>query len=151
MLQFFICRDHSNFVNCVRFSPDGSKFITVSSDKKGIIFDGKSGEKIGELSSEDGHKGSIYAVNWSPDSKQVSMWELLCLVVEIPLLYQQNIYLSMVQVSPKMLVPLSLRLTIHLVTHSLNRAFSGHQSIFHSITGRCHCLIFGCLITLEIM
>lgn len=64
-------RDHSNFVNCVRFSPDGSKFITVGSDKKGIIFDGKSAEKIGELSSEDGHKGSIYAISWSPDGKQV--------------------------------------------------------------------------------
>ncbi|XP_031259365.1 actin-interacting protein 1-2-like [Pistacia vera] len=63
--------DHSNFVNCVRFSPDGSKFISVSSDKKGIIFDGKTGGKIGELSSEDGHKGSIYAVSWSPDGKQV--------------------------------------------------------------------------------
>ncbi|KAF8390047.1 hypothetical protein HHK36_024568 [Tetracentron sinense] len=64
-------REHSNFVNCVRYSPDGSKFISVSSDKKGIIYDGKTGEKIGELSSEDGHKGSIYAVSWSPDSKQV--------------------------------------------------------------------------------
>ncbi|XP_059640032.1 actin-interacting protein 1-2 [Cornus florida] len=64
-------RDHSNFVNCVRFSPDGSKFITVSSDKKGLLYDGKTGEKIGELSAEDGHKGSIYAVSWSPDSKQV--------------------------------------------------------------------------------
>ncbi|XP_050206641.1 actin-interacting protein 1-2 [Mercurialis annua] len=64
-------RDHSNFVNCVRFSPDGSKFISVSSDKKGMLFDGKTGEKIGELSSEDGHKGSIYAVSWSADSKQV--------------------------------------------------------------------------------
>ncbi|WOL02858.1 actin-interacting protein 1-2 [Canna indica] len=64
-------REHSNFVNCIRFSPDGSKFISVSSDKKGIIYDGKTGEKIGELSTADGHKGSIYAVNWSPDSKQV--------------------------------------------------------------------------------
>ncbi|RZB95375.1 actin-interacting protein 1-2-like [Glycine soja] len=64
-------RDHSNFVNCVRYSPDGSKFISVSSDKKGIIFDGKSAEKIGELSSEGGHTGSIYAVSWSPDGKQV--------------------------------------------------------------------------------
>lgn len=64
-------RDHSNFVNCVRYSPDGSKFVTVSSDKKGIIFDGKTGEKIGELSSEGGHTGSIYAVSWSPDGKQV--------------------------------------------------------------------------------
>ncbi|PKA54126.1 Notchless protein like [Apostasia shenzhenica] len=64
-------RDHSNFVNCVRYAPDGSKFITVSSDKKGLIFDGKSGDKIGELSAEDGHHGSIYAVSWSPNSKQV--------------------------------------------------------------------------------
>lgn len=64
-------REHSNFVNCIRFSPDGSKFISVSSDKKGIIFDGKSGDTIGELSSEDGHKGSIYAVSWSPDGKQL--------------------------------------------------------------------------------
>ncbi|KAK4782438.1 hypothetical protein SAY86_016540 [Trapa natans] len=65
------CRDHSNFVNCVRFSPDGGKFISVSSDKKGKIYDGKTADKIGELSAEDGHTGSIYAVSWSPDSKQV--------------------------------------------------------------------------------
>lgn len=64
-------RDHSNFVNCVRFAPDGSKFITVSSDKQGLLYDGKTAEKKGELSSEDAHKGSIYAVSWSPDSKQV--------------------------------------------------------------------------------
>lgn len=64
-------REHSNFVNCVRFAPDGSKFITVSSDKKGIIYDGKTCDKLGELSSDDGHKGSIYAVSWSPDGKQV--------------------------------------------------------------------------------
>uniref|UniRef100_K7LLJ5 Uncharacterized protein n=1 Tax=Glycine max TaxID=3847 RepID=K7LLJ5_SOYBN len=64
-------RDHTNFVNCVRFSPDGSKFITVSSGRKGTIYDGKTGNKLGELSMEDGHKGSIYAVSWSPDSKQV--------------------------------------------------------------------------------
>lgn len=71
LIIFF--RDHSNFVNCVRFSPDGTKFITVSSDKKGILYDAKTAEKIGELSMEDGHKGSIYAVSWSPDSKQVSL------------------------------------------------------------------------------
>uniref|UniRef100_A0A1J3JQH6 66 kDa stress protein n=1 Tax=Noccaea caerulescens TaxID=107243 RepID=A0A1J3JQH6_NOCCA len=64
-------REHSNFVNCVRFAPDGNKFITVSSDKKGIIYDGKTCEKLGQLSSDDGHKGSIYAVSWSPDGTQV--------------------------------------------------------------------------------
>lgn len=65
------CRDHSNFVNCVRFSPDGNKFITVSSDKRGLLYDGKTAEVKGELSKEDAHTGSIYAVSWSPDSKQV--------------------------------------------------------------------------------
>lgn len=69
---YFIFRHHSNFVNCVRYSPDGSKFLSVSSDKKGIIYDGKSGDKIGELSSEGAHTGSIYAASWSPDGKQVS-------------------------------------------------------------------------------
>ncbi|RAL41488.1 hypothetical protein DM860_010282 [Cuscuta australis] len=64
-------RHHSNFVNCLRFSPDGNKLISVSSDKKGVLYDAKTGDKIGELSSEGGHQGSIYAVSWSPDSKQV--------------------------------------------------------------------------------
>ena len=64
------CRGHSNFVNCVRFSPDGSKFVSTGSDKKGILFDGQSGEKIGEFLPENGHKGSIYAASWSPDGKQ---------------------------------------------------------------------------------
>ncbi|KAK7261055.1 hypothetical protein RIF29_27358 [Crotalaria pallida] len=62
--------DHSNFVNCVRYSPGGSKFISVCSDKKCIIFYGKSGEKIGELSSEGAHTGSIYSVSCNPDGKQ---------------------------------------------------------------------------------
>ncbi|TYI43637.1 hypothetical protein ES332_A01G183600v1 [Gossypium tomentosum] len=64
-------REHANFVNCIRFSPDGSKLISVSSDKKGIIYDAKTGETMGQLSSEDGHTGSIYAVSWSGDGKHV--------------------------------------------------------------------------------
>ncbi|XWS77419.1 hypothetical protein CRYUN_Cryun01aG0260000 [Craigia yunnanensis] len=51
-------KEHSNLVNCFRFSPDGSKLISVSSDKMGIIYDGKIGETIGELSCEDGHTGA---------------------------------------------------------------------------------------------
>lgn len=81
-----ICRGHSNFVNCVRFSPDGSKFISVSSDKKGIIYDGKTADKIGELSPEDGHKGSVYAVSWSPDGKQVSIFILTYALCKKPIL-----------------------------------------------------------------
>ena len=55
-------REHSIFVNCIRFSLDGSKLISVSSNKKGIIYDGKTGETSGEWYYEDGHTGSIYVV-----------------------------------------------------------------------------------------
>ncbi|KAK8483394.1 hypothetical protein V6N13_090491 [Hibiscus sabdariffa] len=64
-------REHSNFVNCIRFSPDGTKLISVSSDKKIITYDAKTGETKGTFPSEDGHTGSIYAVSWSGDSKHV--------------------------------------------------------------------------------
>lgn len=67
------CREHVNFVNCIRFSPDGSKFLSVGSDKNGFLFNGKTGEKLGTLSSEDGHNGSIYAACWSPSGKQVEI------------------------------------------------------------------------------
>jgi len=60
-----------NFVNCIRFSPDGSRFLSVGSDKNGFLFDGRTGEKLGTLSSENGHTGSIYAASWSPSGKQV--------------------------------------------------------------------------------
>ncbi|KNC47472.1 stress protein [Thecamonas trahens ATCC 50062] len=63
------CQDHTRFVNCVRFSPDGARYVAVASDMTGSVFDGKTGDKIGELSNADPHKGSIYSCSWSPDSK----------------------------------------------------------------------------------
>jgi WD40 repeat protein len=35
--------EHSRFVTCTRFSPNGEKVATVGLDKKGIIWDGKTG------------------------------------------------------------------------------------------------------------
>lgn len=61
--------DHTRFVNCVRFSPDGEKVITVAADKVGLILDGKTGEKIGTLDGADGHKMGINSVTFSPDNK----------------------------------------------------------------------------------
>jgi WD40 repeat protein len=52
----------------LRYSPDGSHFISVGSGKS-IIYDGTSGEKVNELPVV--HKGTITGVSWSPDSKQV--------------------------------------------------------------------------------
>ena len=74
-------------MNCLRFSPDGNKVVTVGSDKKGFIYDGKEGTKLGELSETNGHSGSIYSVAWSPDSskfvtasvdKSVKVWYVRC-------------------------------------------------------------------------
>jgi WD40 repeat protein len=63
--------DHTRYVNCVRISPDGNKMVSVGSDKKGFVYDGKTADKIGELAEKDGHQGGIYGVAWSPDSKRI--------------------------------------------------------------------------------
>jgi len=59
--------EHKNFVQCVRYSPDGSMLATCSNDKKIFILDGESAQKKKELPQE--HKGSIYIVSWSDDAK----------------------------------------------------------------------------------
>jgi WD40 repeat protein len=41
----------------------------VGQDKLAILFDGKTGDKVGQLDAD--HKGGIYCVSWNPDSKQV--------------------------------------------------------------------------------
>lgn len=64
-------KEHNNFVNCVRFSPDGSRFASVSSDKTGIIYDGTTSAVIGKLDPAGNHAGSLYFCAWSPDGKQL--------------------------------------------------------------------------------
>jgi WD40 repeat protein len=63
--------NHSKFVNCVRFSPNGEKFLSVGSDKLGFLYDGKTGEKIGQLDPSKQHSLSIYACSWSPDNSKI--------------------------------------------------------------------------------
>lgn len=67
----FTLRDHSQFVNCIRFSPDGARFATAGADGQIFIYDGTTGELVGSLGGEKAHKGGIYAVSWSPDSSQL--------------------------------------------------------------------------------
>ncbi|XP_010879104.2 WD repeat-containing protein 1 [Esox lucius] len=67
----FSITDHSRFVNCVRFSPDGSRFCTAGADGQIFMYDGKTGEKIAALGGAKAHDGGVYAVSWSPDSTQL--------------------------------------------------------------------------------
>uniref|UniRef100_A0A1W7RBK5 WD repeat-containing protein 1 n=1 Tax=Agkistrodon contortrix contortrix TaxID=8713 RepID=A0A1W7RBK5_AGKCO len=67
----FTISDHSRFVNCVRFSPDGNRLATASADGQIIIYDGKTGEKIDALGGNKAHDGGIYAISWSPDGHRL--------------------------------------------------------------------------------
>ena len=62
--------EHARFVQSVRYSPNGEQFATGGFDGKVFIYDGKTSELIGELGSP-AHKGGVYAVAWSPDSKSL--------------------------------------------------------------------------------
>lgn len=64
-------KEHSNFVNCVRYAPDGSRFVSVSSDKTGVVYNGETGAVVGKLDAAGMHAGSIYHCSWSPDSKKL--------------------------------------------------------------------------------
>eukprot|EP01059_Diplonema_ambulator_P015693 TRINITY_DN26879_c0_g1_i1.p1 TRINITY_DN26879_c0_g1~~TRINITY_DN26879_c0_g1_i1.p1 ORF type:complete len:601 (+),score=251.37 TRINITY_DN26879_c0_g1_i1:34-1836(+) len=62
-------KHHTNTVNCVRFSPSGDHFITVGSDKKIYIYDGKTGDKVDEIPCD--HAGSVYSVAWHPSGSKI--------------------------------------------------------------------------------
>jgi len=62
--------EHARYVQSVRYSPDGAFFATGGFDGKVFLYDGKTSELVGELGSP-AHKGGVYGVAWSPDSKQL--------------------------------------------------------------------------------
>lgn len=62
-------KEHTNYVNCVRYSPDGSVFLSVSSDKKIHLFDGKTGEHTGEIPCD--HTGSLYQCSFNSNGSQL--------------------------------------------------------------------------------
>ncbi len=75
---------HSNYVNVVRYSPDGDFVATASSDKSVAIYDGKTGSHIKSLSNL--HAGSIYGLAWSPDGHRLftASADKTCKLLEAP-------------------------------------------------------------------
>jgi WD40 repeat protein len=73
---------HSNFVNCVRYSHDGLRVVSVGSDRKIQMYDGATGLPTGEIAGA--HEGGIYSVSFSPNGqnfvtasadKTVKLWD----------------------------------------------------------------------------
>ncbi|TPX48017.1 hypothetical protein SeLEV6574_g02305 [Synchytrium endobioticum] len=65
-------KDHTRFVQAVRFSPNGEFFASAGMDAKIFLYNGQTGDKVAELTSAaNSHTGGIFALSWSPDSKRV--------------------------------------------------------------------------------
>lgn len=64
-------KNFTNFVNDVKFSPDGKLFLMVGQDKKGYFGDGETGEIKYELDAASAHTGGVYSCSWAPDGSQV--------------------------------------------------------------------------------
>ena len=61
---------HDKFVYGTQFSPDGNLLVTVGSDRKIWLYDGKTGEAVKQIG-EGEHKGSIFGVSWAKDGKKL--------------------------------------------------------------------------------
>ncbi|KAK4172790.1 WD40-repeat-containing domain protein [Triangularia setosa] len=60
---------HKGFVQGTEFSSDGAWLVTVGSDKRIQVYDGKTGEPV-KVVGEGVHTGSILGVSWNKDSKR---------------------------------------------------------------------------------
>jgi WD repeat-containing protein 1 (actin-interacting protein 1) len=61
---------HDKFIYGTQFSPDGNSIVSVGSDRRIWLYDGKTGEAQKQIG-EGEHKGSIFGVSWAKDSKKL--------------------------------------------------------------------------------
>jgi WD40 repeat protein len=61
---------HSNFIKDVKFSPNGAFLVSVGSDKKIVVYDGKTGEYLKKL--DDAHDGGIFSLSFVDDDRFVT-------------------------------------------------------------------------------
>ncbi|KAF9530217.1 WD40-repeat-containing domain protein [Crepidotus variabilis] len=61
---------HTKFVQDIQYAASGDHFVSVGSDSKIFLYDGKTGDTVAEFT-DSPHKGTIFAASWSPDSKQI--------------------------------------------------------------------------------
>lgn len=83
---------HNKEIWCAKYSPDGTKLVSVGSDKKIVLYDPREGTEAGVLEGvENAHTASIMGCCWSPDStklltvgldKTAKLWDIANGVVE---------------------------------------------------------------------
>ena len=63
------CYGHLNHVNCVVFSPDGTRIASASTDKTIRIWNAQTGEEVATLT---GHTAAVVTVAYSPDGSKLA-------------------------------------------------------------------------------
>ena len=63
-------KEHTRFVNCVRYNAAGTHFATVSSDGRIFVYDGKTGDLIKQMG-DPAHKGGIYSCSWNAEGTRL--------------------------------------------------------------------------------
>ena len=58
---------HSNWIRCVRYSPDGKTIATCSDDRKINIWNAANGERLREPL--EGHTRAVLCIEFSPDGE----------------------------------------------------------------------------------
>jgi WD40 repeat protein len=59
----------TRMVNAIKYSPDGERYACGSSDKLIQLYDGKTGDRVGELPVE--HDGSVFSLSWTDDGSKL--------------------------------------------------------------------------------
>jgi WD40 repeat protein len=65
-----ILKDHERFPNKLQFHPSGDHMVSIGSDGKIFVFDGKELTKTREISDEKGHAGAIYSFCFNDDGSK---------------------------------------------------------------------------------
>ena len=56
------------YINCLRFSPDGTKYCSVASDKKVVVYDAEDSSAFFTIK---GHTGGVCGCDWTADGASI--------------------------------------------------------------------------------
>ncbi|KAF5379228.1 hypothetical protein D9615_005866 [Tricholomella constricta] len=113
-------KTHTKFVQDIQFAPSGDHFVSVGSDAKIFLYDGKTGDTIGEFIASP-HTGSIMASSWSPDSSSFVTSSADCSITLWDVQYQKAVT--------------TWRLGSGVEHHQVGNAWSGERIVSLSISG----------------